>query len=261
MKVWRMQLNEIQDRFKNIILGFPATLEKARDGVFEAAGVPLSERLKIYHNNFMGSVSAALMDNFPLLEKLVGRDFLTVMTRAYIRNNPPRSGCLTFYGDDYDRFISTYTPAAALPYLPDMATLEILINRSYHARDDKPLTASDLAEISAVSLEAFHMKLRDNVQLLRSRWPLAGIRRMCMESGNKTLDIFSGGACLLIHRPHLAVEITEISSGEFMFLKQLKMQPLGKTVEETMSTHPDFDFSTALPRLMAMQIFLKELPS
>lgn len=251
-----MRLNEMQAQFKDMILAPDDPGETFAD-VFESNDIPLSNRLDVYRNNFMSGLGNAMIANFPLLEKLVGRDFLLSMIRDYVRANPPSSGCLTFYGQDFDRFVAGFAPAAHLPYLPHMAKLEVLINQSYHAKDETPLNADDLAVIPANELEEFELKLRDSVQLLQSSWPLDKIRTFCLDENQGAPDINSGGTCLLIYRAHLDVEIVAISESEYNFLNALKPKALGEAVADTLSLYPDFDFQSTLQRHIKLQIFLK----
>ncbi|MBP7721402.1 MAG: putative DNA-binding domain-containing protein [Alphaproteobacteria bacterium] len=250
-----MRLNEIQTRFAGMML--TTETDEALADILESNDIPLTRRMDVYRNNVMSGLGNALIANFPLLEKLVGRDFLSSMVRAYIVAHPPTSGCLTFYGHDFDKFVAGFARAAHLPYLPDVAKLEILSNRSYHAKDDEALSAPDLAVIPAGWLEQLELKLRDSVHLLQSPWPLHAIRAYCLDDKMNAPDIHSGGACLLIHRPHLDVEIVKISAGEYKFLNTLRTLPLGKAVVETLAAYPDFDFENTLQRCMKLQLFLK----
>lgn len=254
-KEFPMRLNEIQTRFKGMMLA-PATDDALAD-ILEFNDIPLARRMDVYRNNVMSGIGNALIANFPLLEKLVGRDFLASMVRAYILANPPTSGCLTFYGHDFDNFVAGFAPAAHLPYLADMAKLEILSNRSYHAKDDKALSPQDMANIPANKLETLELKLRDSVHLLQSPWPLQAIRAFCHDEKAGAPDINSGGVCVLVRRPHLDVEVVEISAGEYKFLSALKTLPLGEAVVETLDAYPDFDFQSTLQRHMKFQLFLK----
>ncbi|HQX27110.1 MAG TPA: DNA-binding domain-containing protein [Alphaproteobacteria bacterium] len=250
-----MRLNEIQTRFKGMMLA-PETDDALAD-ILETSDIPLTRRMDVYRNNVMSGLGNALSANFPLLEKLVGRDFLSSMVRAYIVAHPPTSGCLTFYGHDFDQFVADFSPAAHLPYLADMAKLEILGNQSYHAKDDEALSAQNLADIPADRLEELELKLRESVYLLQSPWPLHAIRAYCLDDKMNAPDIHSGGTCLLVHRLHFDVEIVEISVDEYKFLNALKAQPLGQAVVETLTTYPDFDFENTLQRCMKLQLFLK----
>lgn len=245
-----MRLSNVQKEFGDIILN---AQEPGADFIAAFAGSHLPERLNIYRNNVMGNVGNALANNFPLLEKLVGRDFLMAMVRGYILKNPPKGGCLIFYGSDFDRFVAGFEAAKNLPYLADMARLEIAINESYHADDDEALKAEELIGKDLVN---YNLKLRHSVKLVRSVYALDKIRDFCLEK-TEAPDVKSE-TYLLIHRPHLDVAVTVIAKDEYRFLSQLQTRSFGLAVEDTLNKYPDFNLQSALQRFMTLELFGKE---
>jgi hypothetical protein len=254
-KAFPMRLNELQTRFKDMI--FDGVTPDDFAAVFASNDTGLPERIDIYRNNVMTGVSNALISNFPLLEKLVGREFLDGMVRAYIKENPPTSGHLTFYGADFGDFVEKYEPAKNLAYLPDMARLEIAGNCAYHAQDDRALSVQELAAVPVQDLENIRLKLRYSVQLLKSPWPLEAIKDFCKGEGDAP-DLSSGGTHLLIYRPRLEVQITKLTESQFEFLNKAKDRPLGTAVVEIIERYPDFDFPKTLQAFMTLEIFLQE---
>jgi len=87
----------------------------------------------------------ALADTFPVTRELVGAPFFDAMARCFIDAEPPRSPVLTEHGDTFPEFVSAFPPAAGLPYLPDLARLELARVRAYHAADATALGADALA--------------------------------------------------------------------------------------------------------------------
>jgi hypothetical protein len=256
-----MRLNEIQTRFKDILLSQERENPDAEFyGLFESGDIALKERLKIYHNNMMGSVGKALTDNFPLLEKLAGREFLNVMVRTYIMEHPPRDGYLGDYGSDFGEFLEGQSAIKNFPWLADIARLEVFINLSMHARDDVPMMAPDLAVIPSEKLETLRLKPRDCVFFLKSGWNLIEIRDFCLNESNEAPYIKNSGVFLMIYRtdyPHISVEILNLMESEYEFMNRIQTQPLGLALEETLRAYPDFDFQTALQRHITLQTFLK----
>ena len=54
------------------------------------------------------------------------------MAGAFIDEHPPRLPMLDRYGDELPRFLAQFSPAADVPYLPDLAQIEgeIALERS-----------------------------------------------------------------------------------------------------------------------------------
>lgn len=256
-----MRLNEVQAQFKDLLLSPATALENP---VAEFAGLfandDLSARLKIYRNNVMTSLSTALTANFPLLEKLAGKEFLSTTARAYIMKHPPENGYLGSYGSGFADFIENSEAARNFPWLADIARLEIFINLSEHAQDDMPLTAADMAQISPEALENFHLKVRNSVFFLKSRWPLLKIREFCLDNDLKPPVLETSDVFLIIYRtdyPGMDVKFINLTENEYEFMKKLEIMPLGPALEETLGAYPDFDFQTTLQRHITLQTFLK----
>ena len=250
-----MRLADIQKRFKDTMLDHPKALKNTPAdfaALFNEGDIPLPARLKVYRNNIVGSLTDVMVASHPLLEKLVGHEFLEMMARGFVLENPPAHGCLNMYGTGFDTFIETYALAQSLPYLPDMAKLEIALNDAYHAKDDEPLKVEELAE------EKLQLKLRQNVKLVSSKYPLDKIRDFCLEDNpNKTMNIDSGGVKLMIHRPALDPVIVKLEDSEYEILKALDQNaPLDEAVEATLNTFKGFDFQGFLQRHIGFETFL-----
>ena len=257
-----MQLNDIQKKFRDIMLDHPRALEAPPEdfaALFDAGDIALPERLKVYRNNIVGSLSEVLINTFPLVDNLVGRDFMKGMARSFVLEHPPQEGCLNDYGAGFERFIAGFEPAKSLPYLPDVAALEIALNGAYNAADDRPLTAQALAAIAPEDLPDLELKFRSSVRLVSSRFPIDKIRAFCLrneDQDGQTLDIAQGGVTLMIYRPALEVETIALEADEFAMLKSLQAgQALGGALESVLSAHPDFDFQKFLQRHLELGVF------
>lgn len=256
-----MRLNEIQYSFKDTMLQPVSGLgEVDADlrGVFVDNHISVEDRLKVYHNNIIGSVSASLRATFPVIEKLVGEDFLKGMARSFIFENPPTSGCLHSYGAGFDDFIRGYKPAAALPYLADVATLEFAINAAYYARDDAAMAAGALAQVPEEELEQARLCLRPSATLIESSYPLMEIKNFCEdENAHDAPDLSQTHETLLmVYRPALEVRIIPLDKDAFFILKQLDNgSSLGESIEKTLEKFSDFDFTVFLQKNIALETF------
>ena len=255
-----MQLNEFQSRFKELMLDHPKALDNPPEemAAFCAEGdIPLSARLKVYRNNIVGSLTDVMLATFPVLENLVGKDFMEGMARSFILENPPSQGCLSLYGDGFAEFIEGFELAASLPYLPDVARFELALNKAYYAVDDEALTADALASIAPEVLGEMELRLRDSVQLVHSRYPLTAIRDFCMaEERDDKLDLDQGGEHLMIYRPQLDTQVIILADDEYAILGHLANgKTLGDAVEATLNTHQSFDFQSFLQKHLNLETF------
>lgn len=256
-----MLLNDVQVRFRDVMLDHPdvaANPPSDLEAVFESGDIALSERLKIYRNNIVGSVTDMMVATFPTLEKLVGTAFLEGMARSFILAHPPSHGCLNLYGAGFSEFIEGFAPAAALPYLPDIARLELAMNDSYYAADDLALDGQGLAAIAPEALGDTVLRFRHSVKLLQLAYPVTAIRDFAFsdQSGDAP-DIDAGGETLMVHRPFLDTQIVILSAAEHFMLRQLADEnPLGAAVEATLTLHDRFDFQEFLQKFLALETFV-----
>ena len=286
-----MQLSDIQNKFKTLMLDHPDALNTP-DEDFAAAfvndDIPLPERLKVYRNNIVGSLTDVMADTFPTIEKLVGKEFFEGMARSFILERPPNHGCLNMYGTGFDEFIASFGPAQSLPYLPDVAKLESAINDSYYAKDEQPLTAEALATIPPDKLADTPLSPCGYVKLIRSNYPLTAIREFCAlpEEEQGTLDLGQGGVRLMVYRSGHDVKTLELDEDKFYMMqtlgdgtvlggavleKEVKTTPLeevapgegeegkttslGEAVEKTLEKYPDFDFQAFLQKHLELETF------
>lgn len=255
-----MKLSAVQKRFTETMLDHPKVLDHPPEDLaaaFQTGDIPLPDRLKVYRNNIVGSLTDILLSGFPVIEALVGKDFFEGMARSFILKNPPTQGCLTFYGYGFAEFIEGFKPAESLPYLPDIARLEIAMNDAYYARDDGPLTGEALAGIAPEALADTVFPLRHAVQLLTSPYPLHAIRDFALSADQDgTLDLDAGGVSLMVDRENMDSRIVILQDDEFFALELMQGgSALGTAVEKALERFPDFDFQAFLQKHLALETF------
>lgn len=255
-----MRLNKVQESFKDLMLDHPKALDSPLAefaALFAQGDIPLPARLKVYRNNIVGSLTDLMLATFPTIEKLVGKEFFEGMACSFILKHPPAQGCLSLYGAGFAEFMEGFGPAKSLPYLPDMARLEIAMNEAYYAPDDAPLSPEFLAALAPEELAALRLKLRSSARLLASPFPLTAIRAFCENDDPKaTLDIDSGGEMLMVYRPHLQSLIVTLAPDDFAMLASLAENlTLGEALERTLSNHPDFNLQKFLATHLGYETF------
>lgn len=257
-----MRLNEAQALFSRTMLEHPDAVtnpDPALAGLFAGEESILPERLKIYRNNIVGSLTKAVQATYPLIEKLTGEDFSTGLMRSFVLENPPQEACLARYGAGLDQFIENFSPAKDLPYLADVARLEWAMNEAYYAPDDRPLTPSGLQNAPFDELTDMNLPLRSSVRLLESRWPLVVLRDFCLKENrheSEMLDLKQGGCRVMVYRSGLSADIVPLEPAEYMFLRAVEAEnTLGNALEITLKTFPGFDFQGFLQKHLALETF------
>ena len=97
------------------------------------------DRLDIYRNTFLLTLTRALRLCFPVVQKLVGEEFFEGAAQIFVAEHPPRSAWLDQYGSAFPDFLHAFSPAESVPYLSDVARLEWAVSGALHAPDQEAL--------------------------------------------------------------------------------------------------------------------------
>lgn len=147
----------------------------APHGLIDPQGRPAGKRFAVYRNNVAVGLTAALETGFPVLRKLLGDEFFAGMAGVFLRAHPPTSRMMMQYGLEMPAFLSSFPPVAHLPYLSDVARLELALRQSYHAADNNSVAASTLATMPPDRLMTARLHFGPSVSVLRSPWPIHAI--------------------------------------------------------------------------------------
>ncbi len=210
-----------------------ALLDPARatpPGLTDGSGAPTTRRYDVYRNNVTVSLADALESAFPVVRKLVGEAFFRAMAQVFVRAHPPRSPLMMFYGADMPGFLEGFAPVAKLPYLPDVARLELALRQSYHAADCVPLDPAALGQIAPERLGDVRFIFAPAVHLLRSDWPIHGIWRANMVDGSPAPAMQP--ETVLVTRPAYDPDIAPLDTQAATFVATLMSgEPLTAALE------------------------------
>lgn len=145
------------------------------EGLTDPQGRTDAKRFAVYRNNVAVSLTEALETAFPVIRKLVGDEFFKAMAGVFLRQHPPSSALMMFYGAEMPAFLAGFEPARHLGYLADVARLELALRRAYHAADAAPIDPAALQSLAPERLMQARLHLAPAVQLIRSPWPIHAI--------------------------------------------------------------------------------------
>ncbi|MFV2053563.1 DNA-binding domain-containing protein [Aliiroseovarius sp. YM-037] len=229
------------------------------DGLTDPEGRPAGKRFAVYRNNVAVSLTEALITAFPVIYKLVGDAFFRAMAGVYLRQHPPKSALMMFYGAEMPEFLADFEPAQHLGYLPDIARLELAMRASYHAADATPIAPDALQSLPADRLMSARIGLAPAARLIRSPWPIHAIWRANMVADAPKPTMRAEDA--LITRAEFDPTITALPPGGGAFVEALMSDAtFGDALDAATAEAETFDLTPVLGALLsgAALISIKE---
>ena len=210
-------------------------------------------RLAVYRNNVISSLIDALADTFPVVQELVGEAFFRAMASVFVRQSPPRSGVLAHYGEAFSGFIEQFAPARSVPYLADMARLEMARVRAYHAADAEPVATENvgLAMASGDRIGELSLICHPSVAVVCSAFAVVSLWSAHQGSGDlAAVDPFVGEDAIVL-RQDLDVLVVRLPPGAAAFVTALHQgRCLGDAAAIATNAAAGFDLSATLALLM-----------
>lgn len=221
------------------------------EGLLAPDGAPAGRRFSVYRNNVSVSLTEALMTAFPVLTKLLGEANFRGLAGMFLRAHPPATPLLMFYGAEMPGFVAALPQLGHLPYLADVARLELSLRESYHAADADTLEPEAFAALPPERLLASRPRLHPAVRLVASPWPVHGIwaRNMVPDAPKPA----PGAETVLITRPGFDPVQTLLPDGAAHLVAALAAgATLGAAIE---AAGAGFDPTDTLARLITAGAF------
>lgn len=236
-------LAEFQDRF------FSALMRTSGHAPDFAAG----PRFQIYRNTVVKGLIDVLQANYPTVERLVGAEWFQSAARAYALGHLPKEAPLSLYGVEFPTFLHGFEPAAALPYLPQVAQLDRWWTEAHFAADAPCLAATELASLQAEILGSLQLQFHPAARLGICKHSAVTIWRCNRPPAAPpdSLEVDGGDEAVLIARPHGAIEVLPLTPAEWIFVSQLHA---GATLNDAAMHALEFDSQTNIANLLAQLI-------
>lgn len=206
-------------------------------------------RLAVHRNNVLVSLIDALAETFPVVQQLVGEAFFRAMAAAFVRDAPPRSRVLAHYGEAFAGFVERFEPAASVPYLADVARLEMARVRAFHAADAEPVSDEvvALALAHADRADELRMTLHPSVSVSSSAYAVVSLWAAHQGEGDlASIDIGRAEQAMVL-RQGLDVLVLPLPPGAAEFVIRLQQsRPLGEAAAAALDRDAGFDLTAAL---------------
>lgn len=213
----------------------------------------------VYRNTVMKACIDALAANYPCVRRLVGDEWFNAAAAIYARAHPPHTPVLMHYGADFEHFLSTFEPAAELPYLPGVAKLDRFWTEAHVACDEPVLEPSMLALGNGNANGAWRLRLHPS-----ARWtwfnsmPVATIwSRNRFDEAADLGDVEWKAEGILLTRPGASVQAAPLDRAGCALLDACGAgQCAEAAVACALEADPDIDLSDLMARLLVWGAFV-----
>lgn len=241
-----MRLAALQADFAAAVLDVASAVP---NGIERTAGEErCAARFSIYRNNAYLALVSVLEARFGTVARLTGEAFFKAMARDYA-GETPSAGALMDYGASFPGFIACFDPAGDVPYLADVAAIDLAVHRAFFAADAAPLTATRFASAfpGPETVLAFHPA----ASIVSSVHPAGSIWLANQTDRTGSLQDAAGAEGVLITRPGLQVQVRTAPPGAGCFFARLATgEPIGAAYEGALGAAETFDLGAALELLL-----------
>lgn len=241
----------IQQTFAEALLAPQATCP---EGVFSSNGAEPASRFAVYRNNVHSALINALTAAYPVARQLVGDEFFRAMAGLYAQAHPPTSPLISEYGGTFADFIQGFEPAWSVPYLADVARLERLRVRAYHAADCQVLDQhSVLGQLQGCAqLGQLRVGLHPSLATLESSYAVVSVWAAHQADGAiASLNPWHAQGGLIL-RQGLVVKVFAIDRGSVTFINRLNQGAgLEMAIADALKASDEFDLHLCLTLLIS----------
>jgi hypothetical protein len=252
-------LRELQMQFASAL--FDGASEPIASGV-RADGIDPVARIGIYRNNLREGFIRALSLEFPVIAKLVGREFFRQLALEFLAAHPSRSGNLHHIGEPFPHFLERRFGDGEYAWFADVARLEWAYQEAYIAAEAPPSDLQALRAMDPQRYEDLRFRLHPASRLVSSPYPIVRIWTANQDGApDEHIDLGSGGDHVLVHRVGGEIEFHRLSASEFAFLEALGGgATLGRAYDRVHRDDPEFDLGAALRRFVPGGVLLHDEP-
>lgn len=246
-------LASFQDAFVEALFGTESS------GMESLTGQP---GFAVYRNTVLKGTTDALVANFPTIERLVGTDWLHAASAIHARLSPPMDARLLYYGADFPTFLDSFEPAREMPYLGDVARLDLLWTHVHCAEDEPGIDMSTLADLAPTDLASIRLTPR-----AACRWiwfadgPAYTIWRVNREQLQMPEELNWQAEGALLTRKAGRVHWQPASAADCAFLNACADHlPLGLAADRALEAEPELNLENLIVRLVTADAFAAAHP-
>jgi hypothetical protein len=157
--------------FERVLDPAPADPEAAA-AVVISGQLPAAERIEVYRHGYAARLVECLEDDYPALQHALGGGAFEALCRDFIREHPPPSPSLNYYGAPFARFVAARPERWSEP-ASELAQLEWALVEAIHAEEGERLDSAALGRLAPEDWSRARLVPSPTLRLLRLRHAVA----------------------------------------------------------------------------------------
>jgi hypothetical protein len=136
------------------------------------AALDVTARVDVYAQMYWMRIADALLEDYPRIAALVGRERFQALVRAYLCRTPSRHPSLSHIGAGFADFLALQEHVEDVPpFAADLARLEWSRRQVFTAADARILTLADLRQVAPDDWPTLRLRAIPALTLLELHWP------------------------------------------------------------------------------------------
>jgi len=194
------------------------------------------ERLDIYHGMYLLRMEEALASDYPATKRFLGDDAFFDLVRDYVQVYPSRAHTLNRLSDALPEFLRNSEKRPHLPFLIDLARLELAAAQVFDALEITPLQEKAIARIAAEDWERAVFEGIDALRLVSVDWNVNDYALAARDERARPPRPRRKKGFVAVYRRHYAVYHLALLPAAFELLSDLLGGvALGQAVEKAMA--------------------------
>jgi hypothetical protein len=226
-----------------------ATVAMAADGL-ALRSVALYRRL--IRNNY----TQVLKITYPVLHRLVGACYFSVLARGYITHYPSTGGDLFTYGRQLPAWLQR---REAPPLLVELARLEWACHEIYQAADSLPLAPEQLQAMVSEDPSRVTIQFHQTARFLSFPLPVHRLWLAFQPDASSDdvvdLPLPEEETGVIVARSDGKVQVTSLAWLDYRVVKALSQGADVASIEQmALEYEPEFDFAKLMTTLLSLQV-------
>jgi hypothetical protein len=207
----------------------------------------------VHRNNVYSTLPECVLAKYPVVQRIVGREFAIAAARVFVARHPPPCPVLLWYGRQFPDFLAAFEPAQTISYLSDVARLEWAIAEAQCAADATAISGDVLATIPLEVIGQATIALHPSLRFVASEHPIYSIWiANTREETAQRLEIKANREVALVVRPRFEVFVLQVDRGFEAFVSALsRNETIDDAILKGSYASPEFAFSDALITLFS----------